>query len=224
MLTPHGVHAQSPGHILLFAIPWTITHWDPLFHGVSQARILEWVAISFSSGWIFLTQGSNPHLLHWQVDSLSLTHQEVPTQHGYKSKISPQFGHVVQRQTVSRMGTWLVVRRCRFNSASMTLTCDFSNTKHKYCLSVYCVPNLYQTLSICLLISSFPIRQDSLSSLYIQEDWGSRDRSSSPSSRAGIQIHLCLPRSFHCNTHVLWTSVSLSVNWECSIHSVQLRG
>ena len=31
-------------------------------HGISQARILEWVAISSSRG-IFLTQWSNPHLL-----------------------------------------------------------------------------------------------------------------------------------------------------------------
>ena len=30
-------------------------------HGISQARILEWVAISYSRG-IFLTQGSNPSL------------------------------------------------------------------------------------------------------------------------------------------------------------------
>ena len=42
-------------------------------HGVSQARILEWVAISFSGGeGVFLTRGLNPHLLlckwilcHW---------------------------------------------------------------------------------------------------------------------------------------------------------------
>ena len=27
---------------------------------------------------IFLTQGSNPHLLHWQVDSLPLSHLESP--------------------------------------------------------------------------------------------------------------------------------------------------
>ena len=32
-------------------------------HGILQARILEWVAISFSRG-IFLTQGSNPGLPH----------------------------------------------------------------------------------------------------------------------------------------------------------------
>ena len=32
-------------------------------HGILQARILEWVAISFSGG-IFPAQGSNPGLLH----------------------------------------------------------------------------------------------------------------------------------------------------------------
>ena len=46
-------------------------------HGISQARILEWVAISFSRG-IFPTQGSNPHLLHWQAGSLPLRHQRRP--------------------------------------------------------------------------------------------------------------------------------------------------
>ena len=45
-------------------------------HGILQARILQWVAISSSRG-IFLTKGSNPgllHLLHWQVDSSPLHH------------------------------------------------------------------------------------------------------------------------------------------------------
>ena len=46
-------------------------------HGISQARILEWVAISFSRG-IFPIQGSNSCLLHWQVDSLVLSHQGSP--------------------------------------------------------------------------------------------------------------------------------------------------
>ena len=43
-------------------------------HGIFQARILEWVAIS-SPGNLFLTQGRNPCLLHWQVDSLWLSRQ-----------------------------------------------------------------------------------------------------------------------------------------------------
>ena len=44
-------------------------------HGILLARILEWVAISFSraSSW-----GLNPHLLHWQADSLSLSHLGSP--------------------------------------------------------------------------------------------------------------------------------------------------
>ena len=41
-------------------------------HGISQARILEWVAIPFSGG-IFLTRGSNLLcLLHWVTGSLPL--------------------------------------------------------------------------------------------------------------------------------------------------------
>ena len=58
------------------------TLWDPMdcrppgfsVHGNLQARILEWVAVSFSRG-IFPSQGSNPGplgLLHWQVGSLLL--------------------------------------------------------------------------------------------------------------------------------------------------------
>ena len=42
-------------------------------HGIFQARTLQWVAIAFSGG-IFLTQGSNLCLLHWQVNSVPLSH------------------------------------------------------------------------------------------------------------------------------------------------------
>ena len=63
--------------------------WDPKdcsppgssVHGILQARILEWVPISFS-------RGSSPpsdqirisllHLLHWQADCLPLSHQGSP--------------------------------------------------------------------------------------------------------------------------------------------------
>ena len=43
-------------------------------HGISQARILEWIAVPSSRG-IFPTQGSNLSLLcllHWQVGSVPL--------------------------------------------------------------------------------------------------------------------------------------------------------
>ena len=51
-----------------------IAHQALLSMGFFQARILEWVAISSSRG-SSETQGWNPHLLHWQMDSLLLTHQ-----------------------------------------------------------------------------------------------------------------------------------------------------
>ena len=47
---------------------------DSSVHGISQARILEWVAISFSRG-SPTPQGWNLCLLHWQSDSLPLSYQ-----------------------------------------------------------------------------------------------------------------------------------------------------
>ena len=44
-------------------------------HGIILVRVLEWVAISYSK--VLLNQGLKPHLLcllHWQVDSLLLSH------------------------------------------------------------------------------------------------------------------------------------------------------
>ena len=46
---------------------------DSSVHGISQARILKWVAISSSRG-----SSQNLHLLHWQVDSLPLSHLGTP--------------------------------------------------------------------------------------------------------------------------------------------------
>ena len=37
-------------HVWLSATPWTVAHQVPLLSTVFQARILEWVAISFSRG------------------------------------------------------------------------------------------------------------------------------------------------------------------------------
>ena len=65
-------------------------------HGILQARMLEWVAISYSRDLpepgILQTQGSNLsflHLLHWQVDSLLLRHWEALTE-VYSSPNLPQ--------------------------------------------------------------------------------------------------------------------------------------
>ena len=61
-------HGLQPARLLC---PW-------IFHGISQARILEWDAISFSRG-IFLTQRLNLGLLYWQVYSLPLCIWQVCT-------------------------------------------------------------------------------------------------------------------------------------------------
>ena len=57
-----------------FVTPWTVCS-PPGFslHGISSARMLEWVAISFSRGSSWL-RGQTLHVLCWQADSLPLGH------------------------------------------------------------------------------------------------------------------------------------------------------
>ena len=62
-------------YIQLFCHPRACSPPGSSVHRISQARILEWVAISFS---IFLTGELNPSLLHWQADSLQLSHPGKP--------------------------------------------------------------------------------------------------------------------------------------------------
>ena len=60
-----------------FATLWTVAHQAPLSMGFFQARILEWVAREDLQG-IFPTQGSSVGLVHWQADSLPVTHLGSP--------------------------------------------------------------------------------------------------------------------------------------------------
>ena len=60
-------------------------------HGILQARILEWVATSFSKGSSQLrdqTHVSCVYLLHWQADSLPLHHLENPRLHSVQFSCS----------------------------------------------------------------------------------------------------------------------------------------
>ena len=57
-------------HVRLCTTPWAVAHHAPLVHGISQARILEWVAISFSRG-SFQPTDLNLCTLRWQADSTS---------------------------------------------------------------------------------------------------------------------------------------------------------
>ena len=69
------IYSLSP--VQFFATLWTVSSPGSSVHGISQARILECVAISFSRG-SSPTQGPNPNLLHWQADSLSLSYLGRP--------------------------------------------------------------------------------------------------------------------------------------------------
>ena len=52
---------------------WTVAGQAPL--SIQFSRQEYWSGLPFPSAGVFLTQGLNRHLLHWQVDSLPLSHQ-----------------------------------------------------------------------------------------------------------------------------------------------------
>ena len=68
--------------VWLFVTLWTVPCQAPvsIYLACILARILEWVAVAASRG-IFLTQGSNPRLLHWQANSLPLSYLGRPWIH-----------------------------------------------------------------------------------------------------------------------------------------------
>ena len=70
------MQTQLLSHVGLFATPQTLVHQAPLSIGFSQLEY--WSGLPFPSQEIFLTQGANPCLLHWQADSLSLSHLGIP--------------------------------------------------------------------------------------------------------------------------------------------------
>ena len=56
----------------LFATPWTVAHPAPLFMGFPRQEY--WSGLPFPPPGTLPTQGSYPCLLHWQADSLLLSH------------------------------------------------------------------------------------------------------------------------------------------------------
>ena len=62
-------------HVRLFVTPWTVAHQGPLSIGFFQARILEWVAISYSRGSSWPREPWIPASPALQVDSLLLSYQ-----------------------------------------------------------------------------------------------------------------------------------------------------
>ena len=67
---------KSLSHIWLLATPWTMAHQAPQSMGISQARILEWIAIPFSRD--LLAPGIKPRSPALQADSYCRSHQGSP--------------------------------------------------------------------------------------------------------------------------------------------------
>ena len=72
---PHliGECVLSLIHVQFSVTPWTVTCQAPLSLGFSRQEY--WIRVPFPYPGIFPNQGWNPSLLHWQEDSLLLSHQ-----------------------------------------------------------------------------------------------------------------------------------------------------
>ena len=68
-----------------FVTPWTVACQAPLSTGSSGTN--TGAGCYFLLQGIFLTQGSNSSLLHWQADSLKLSHQGSPMSSTISSEI-----------------------------------------------------------------------------------------------------------------------------------------
>ena len=70
------VAVQSLSHVQLFCDPMDCSLPGSSVHGISQARILKWVATSSPGD--LPNPGIEPESPSWQVASLPLTHQGSP--------------------------------------------------------------------------------------------------------------------------------------------------
>ena len=77
--------------VLLFVTPWTVARQAPLPMGFSRQQY--WSGLLFPTPGIFLTQRSNPHLLHWQVYFYYCTTWEALKQRQRRQMISLLFTH-----------------------------------------------------------------------------------------------------------------------------------
>ena len=93
-----------------FVTPWTVSPPGSSVHGISQARILEWVIIS-SSKESSPAQGSNVYLLHWQADSLPLSHLESPLYIALYNKVH-------KSTTTCRGCTHMTIQTCELTFVS----------------------------------------------------------------------------------------------------------
>ena len=105
-------------HVQHFATPWTEAHQAPLSMGFPRQE--HWSGLSFLFQGIFLTQGSNPYLLHWQVGSLPLGHLGSP------------LGNFRAYQTVIQLKTLLLLSSWEFSRVLFQ-----EQNKYQICISYH---------------------------------------------------------------------------------------
>ena len=78
------VHALSLRDVWLFETPWTVAHQAPLSMGFSRQEY--WNKLPFPAPGDLPNSGIKPHLLsllHWQKDSLPLSHLQTTTERSH---------------------------------------------------------------------------------------------------------------------------------------------
>ena len=109
-------------------------------HGVSQARILEWVAISFSMG------SSRPRdWIHWKVDSLPLS------QWCYPPNINMMHLWIPSCFNSNVTPLWILCRNLFFHPENQT-----SSTLHAARMKAYRTATWCPAQTFCEVFSGFP--------------------------------------------------------------------
>ena len=108
------------------AIPWTVAHQAPLSMGLSGQEY--WSGIYFLLQGIFPNQGLNLQLvclLHWQADSLPLSHLGSPLEY---------YPAIERNKIESCIVMWMNLEPIMWSEVSQ-------KTKNKYCVSTYIYGN-----------------------------------------------------------------------------------
>ena len=121
-------------------------------HGILQARILEWVAISFSSGF-FSTQGLNLGLLHCRQILYCLRHQELQTKSRYQEHCVISRGSrgepVLLSFPASHLILWLMALFFVFKPEAEHLPVSLTSTISLSASVIHCL--LHLDPPVCLL-------------------------------------------------------------------------
>ena len=115
-------------------------------HGISQAKILAWVLISFSG--IFSTQELNLHLLHSQVNSFTT---ESPREVQYKHLLFSKYVIDYVHKAVSFQCCFCSYSNCVFCFYSLLFFVNSFKFFKVICLFLQDFDNVY-SLSICLVL------------------------------------------------------------------------